>query len=159
MLDLILNNLKEENKRIVYTDGKTNIDNKTLYLYVKRIYNYILEHQKTKTPIIVYGHKSIYMIASFLACSFAGIAYVPVDITIPKDRFDSILEEINPEIIIATEKLETENKNVLNNIEEICLNEKNDTLELNPLMKEEDIYYIIFTSGSTRKTKRCKNYI
>ena len=161
MLNIILKNLKEDTNIIVYSDGQVDIDNKTLYSYVKRIYNYILKNQKTKTPIIVYGHKSIYMIASFLACSFAGIAYVPIDITLPKDRFDDILEEINPEIIIASEELEIKNKNVLNrkNIEDICKNESYDELDIDILMNKEDIYYIIFTSGSTRKTKRCKNNI
>lgn len=155
MLDVILNNLKS-GKEIIYSDGRINIDNQILYLYVRRIYNYILKNQKTKTPIIVYGHKSIYMIASFLACSFAGIAYVPVDITLPKDRLDNILKEINPEIIIATEDLEIENKCLISKemVENICKNKVYDEIELKIHMKSEDIYYIIFTSGSTRKTKR-----
>ena len=159
MLDEILKNLKNCKENNVYSDGNYEITYETLYKYVKCIYNYILNNQTTKTPIIVYGHKSIYMVSCMLACSFAGKPYVPVDTSMPKDRLDRIIEEINPEIIFATENIELNNNITVykDKIEKIC-NER-PKKEIFPLMQKEDIYYIIFTSGSTRYTKRSKNFI
>lgn len=44
-------------------------------------------------PIVVRGHKSPYMVASFLACMKSGHPYVPVDIhSVPVARVASIAE-------------------------------------------------------------------
>lgn len=80
------------------------------------------------------------MIASFLACSFAGLTYVPVDITIPDGRKKKIIEQVNPKIIIDKE------------IENIM--DRENYKEISKIdMKDEDIFYIIFTSGSTGEPK------
>lgn len=156
MLDEMLNNLIKCKDNKAYSDGTYKITYETLYTYVKCIYNFILENQKTKTPIIVYGHKSIYMISCMLACSFAGKPYVPVDISMPKDRLDNIIKEIKPQIIFATENTELNNNIIVykDEIEKICNNSPKKQKEILPLMQKEDIYYIIFTSGSTRQTQR-----
>lgn len=80
------------------------------------------------------------MIASFLACAFAGLTYVPVDITIPDGRKKKIIEQVNPKIIIDKEIeniMDRENYKGISKID----------------MKDEDIFYIIFTSGSTGEPK------
>ena len=80
------------------------------------------------------------MIASFLACSCAGIPYVPIDVSIPVERKKKIIEQINPDIII--------NKDIEN-----ILNNEN-YLDISKIyMQDDDIYYIIFTSGSTGEPK------
>lgn len=80
------------------------------------------------------------MIATFLACSFAGIPYVPLDNSIPKKRKDEIIKEINPKIIIDETIEKIMKKQYYKDINKI-------------LMNDEDIYYIIYTSGSTGKPK------
>ena len=40
------------------------------------------------------------MKATFLACSFAGMTYVPIDENMPEDRKENIIEQINPSLII-----------------------------------------------------------
>ena len=49
----------------------------------------------------MYGHKEIYMKATFLACSFAGITFVPIDESTPKERIDLIIEQVNPYCIFG----------------------------------------------------------
>ena len=44
----------------------------------------ILKENKQKKPVIFYGHKEIYMKATFIACSFVGMTYVPIDENVPK---------------------------------------------------------------------------
>lgn len=150
ILEEILNNLKKDNNKDVYSNGKLDFKYKTLYKSVKNLYNYLVKYVKDKTPIIVYGHKSIYMVICFLACSFAGIPYVPIDISISEERLKKIIENIKPKLILAVEPININDKFIINKnkIEKICNNYKT-SKEIIPLMKEEDVYYIIFTSGST----------
>lgn len=161
MLEEILKNLKEYKENKAYTDGENSVTYGTLYKYIINMYNFILENQNTKTPIIIYGHKSIYMISCMLACSFAGIAYVPIDISMPIERLKKIIEEVTPSIILCTEEINIDSYKIINKseIDSICSKDILQSREIELLMKEKDIYYIIFTSGSTRKTQRSKNYI
>ena len=73
MLNKILYNLKKYPDDECYQISNTIYKNKDLYKYVCNIYNYLIQNCKYQDKIIVYGHKEIYMIASFLACSFAGM--------------------------------------------------------------------------------------
>lgn len=146
ILDEILNILKKKSKRIAYTIGREKYTYADLYKYVSNIYEFIEENNKEKKPVIVFGHKQIYMKAAFLACSFAGMAYVPVDESIPQERVNSIIDQVNPEIIIG----EIKNYNSISKKEIHDIMNKENYKEINDIsMKPEDTYYIIFTSGST----------
>lgn len=140
MLSRILNNLKAFPEAECYEVSGKIYKNKDLYKYVCNIYHYLLEKNKSKKSVVVCGHKDIYMIASFLACSCTGVSYVPVDTSIPEKRKQAIIDKINPDIIID-EKIESIMKN--DNYEEIS----------NIFMNDENIYYTIFTSGSTGEPK------
>ena len=56
----------------------------------------------TRSPYIVYGHKSPLMIASFLACLRSGHAFVPVDSELPASRVLDIYQQIDNSHVIAT---------------------------------------------------------
>lgn len=140
MLNKIINNLKDYPEDECYEINGNIYKNKDLYKYICNIYHYVLNNNKSKKGVIVYGHKDIYMIASFLACSCAGIPYVPIDVSIPVERKKKIIEQINPDIII--------NKDIEN-----IMNNEN-YLDISKIyMQDDDIYYIIFTSGSTGEPK------
>lgn len=140
MLNRILYNLKKYPEDNCYQINNKIYTNKELYKYVCNIHNYLVKHCKYQDRVVVYGHKEIYMIASFLACSIAGITYVPMDISIPEERKNAIINQVQPKIIIDK------------SIEEIMKNEHfEDILKVN--LKPDDIYYIIFTSGSTGEPK------
>ena len=83
------------------------------------------------------------MIATFLASSFAGMTYIPVDISVPLERKDKIIRQAEVGIIIDKSIEEIMNKKEYKEISEI-------------FMKENDIYYIIYTSGSTGEPKGVK---
>ena len=140
VLNRILNNLKTFPESECYEISGKVYKNKDLYKYVCNIYQYLLENNKNNKSVIVKGHKEIYMIASFLACSYAGMTYVPIDISIPEERKNVIIDKICPDVIID-EKIESIMDN--DNYEEIS----------NIFMKNDSIYYIIFTSGSTGEPK------
>lgn len=140
MLNKILQNLKNYPDDECYQIRKNIYKNKDLYKYVCNIYDYVLKNNKNKKPIVVKGHKQIYMVASFLACSMAGFTYVPIDEYIPSEREEKILRQVNPDLIIDEK------------IENIMKKEHPKAIE-KIYLKDEDIYYIIFTSGTTGEPK------
>ena len=88
------------------------------------------------------------MKATMLACSFAGITYIPIDESMPEERLRQIINQIDPGLIIGRniDKQEIYKIMVQDNFKEI------EKVNLKP----EDIYYIIFTSGSTGVPKGVK---
>ena len=104
----------------------------------------------SKIPVIVYGHKSPWMIVCFLACVKAGKAYCPQDISIPKVRVFDTVRSVEPELVFVVEgELEPqigkclglkEIKKIAENTEEKSCKEW--------WVKGDDTYYIIFTSGT-----------
>ena len=60
------------------------------------------------TPIVVYGHKSPFMLVCFLACVKAGRAYCPVDLSMPHERIAAIIKKVGNDIAFATEEIPCE---------------------------------------------------
>ena len=154
ILDEILNVLKKSTDK-AYTINYESYTYNELCKFVCNIYQFLLKENKEKKPIVIYGHKEIYMKSAFLACSFAGITYVPVDDGLPNERVEKILEQVKPKLIIGdfcSEKYENISKKQIYQI----MDDESD-LEINKVyMNPNDIYYIIFTSGSTGVPKGVK---
>ena len=158
ILDDILNIIKKNNLNNAYT-----IDNKTFtynqfYKYVCNIYNFLLKTNKEKKPIIVYGRKQVYMKSVFLACSFAGMPYVPIDASAPKERIDRIIKQVSAEMIVGDININLDENIKIISTEKIneIMNGENYSYIENIYMKPDDIFYIIFTSGSTGIPKGVK---
>jgi len=119
----------------------------------KLAYEIQLEAGNDKTPIIVYGHKNKYMLISFLACVKSGRSYCPIDISVPTERTNKIINTVKPQIILATEKIEIQDNRIwsLDKIKQCCETDKN--IEEKYCIKQDDVFYIIFTSGSTGNPK------
>lgn len=155
ILNEILEIIKKSKPFKAYT-----INNKTytygdLYKYVSNIYEFLLKENPEKKTIIVYGHKDIYMKSTFIACSMAGMAYVPIDTEMPKNRVNLIINQVKPCLIIGNFNCDAVKTISQNDIEQIMNQE--DYKEINEIyLKPEDIYYIIFTSGSTGTPKGVK---
>ena len=148
ILDDILKILKEKSNNKAYTITNQSYSYKELYKFVCNINQFLITENKEKRPVVVYGHKEIYMKATFLACSFAGMTYVPIDESMPEDRVEQIIEQIKPSIIIGKDISKEKIYNIMNN---------NNYTEIEDIqLKPNDIYYIIFTSGSTGKPKGVK---
>lgn len=147
ILDTILYNLKTYPDKICCKHDKF-YSNKEFYELVCKIYTLIKDSPKDR-PIVVYGHKEAYMIASFLACSFLGITYVPIDKSLNEERINYIIDLVKPSLIIG----DLPKCNVTNIISKE-INEVNQYEDIQEIeMKPDDTYYIIFTSGSTGNPK------
>lgn len=164
ILDKISENAKKYPERLAYCVEapenslggvkKHSLCWKDLENYSNRLASYLENTLNGKNPIIVYGHKSPYMIVCFLACAKSGRAYCPVDISVPHSRVEAIIREVEPEIILTTEELSIENKKILPlpSVISIIQNEEQAIHKPAPVLAE-DIFYIIFTSGSTGTPK------
>ena len=148
ILDDILKALKEGKSNKAYTINDKSYSYKELYKFVCNIYHFLIKENKDKKPVVVYGHKEIYMKATFIACSFAGMTYVPIDDSMPKERVEKIIKQVNPLLIIGKNISKQKINEIMN---EDSYKEVNDIY-----LKSDDIYYIIFTSGSTGVPKGVK---
>ena len=102
-------------------------------------------------PIIVYGGQEFEMIASFVACSKAGRAYIPIETHTPSERFEMICSVAKPALIIeTTQSISDETRGLIGEIPTIRYDHipMVEEVTLTPV-SGDDTYYIIFTSGTT----------
>ena len=109
-----------------------------------------------RTPIIIYGNKENLMMAVMMAALKSGRAYIPIDISYPKERVEAIISEVKPKVLVDFSKENTfENMRVLKEKElnEIQKEYVNAEIQKDNWVKEDENAYILFTSGSTGKPK------
>lgn len=137
MIDVLNFILKYENsEKIAYVNENDKITYKDLIKEAKK-YSDILKKKKV-SKVILFGHKNIDMIISILSCMMAKKCYIPIDVFTPKERINSIINELDDAVIINNSEQELNNSIKLCNID-----------NLNDGTSDNDICYIIFTSGST----------
>ncbi len=155
LLDNIKFNLENLEEHTCYRARDKTVTYGKLNSIVKQIYCYLIEN-KIEGKVICYGHKQIEMIATFLACSFAGITYIPVDSSTPLERLKYIISSSKSNVIFnyTEDDYNFDLIRVINKNDQIQIFSKdiqNTTIDIK--IKKEDIYYIIYTSGSTGEPK------
>ncbi|MBC2115112.1 D-alanine--poly(phosphoribitol) ligase subunit DltA [Listeria booriae] len=116
---------------------------------------FLMKELKSDAPVLVYGHMQAQQIVAFVACSKAGRAYVPIDLSMPADRIKQITEVAQPELILCTEVLEedamTAGVGVLapEELQAVIDNYRGHEPAPSQCVTADQNYYIIFTSGST----------
>lgn len=134
-----------------------------LELYSSRLANYIESRYGTnKEAVAVYGHKNPYMLVCFLALVKSGRGYCPIDISVPKQRSDMIIDCLDSEFVFILESNDAEDEGLVKvgNKDVITLEQVKDIVQ-NVLsevpgekaLKGNDVFYMIFTSGSTGMPK------
>ena len=151
-LDDVLKGFKDNGNKIAYSNNSTSYTYLDLYVFICKVYELIKFEDKTR-PIIVYGEKEVYMKASFLACAFLGIPYVPIDKSISDNRFNYIIEAAKSNIIIGDvdKRISNDAIKVISFQDIQSVNEYKDIQKIN--MQPNDTFYIIFTSGTTGNPK------
>lgn len=123
--------------------------------YSDRIAAYLQEHiPDDKSPVVVYGHKQLYLPVIFLGCVKANHPYCPVDSSEAGERIQMILDEAKPHIVFAAEPLNVGHDNILplEKVKNICLSESFSRKETSSSQKD-DVFILLFTSGSTGRPK------
>ena len=112
-----------------------------------------------KKPVVVYLNKSIKVLASFMGIAYTGNFYSPIDIDMPAQRVNRILEVLEPEVVITTAELKEEfakfdYKGSYLIYEDISPIAKSDAVEeATAKIIDTDLLYVLFTSGSTGMPK------
>lgn len=124
---------------------------------------------RTKNPVVIYGNKDIEITVVMLAALKTGRAYVPLDITFPPSRVETIMQDVENELLFnfsgetaalpsgCTELKKEELPSLLE--QEGCGGEYqglcagDGRISEDEYVKPEDNCYILFTSGSTGKPK------
>ncbi|MBF0818987.1 D-alanine--poly(phosphoribitol) ligase subunit DltA [Streptococcus danieliae] len=107
-----------------------------------------------KSPVVVFGGQEYEMLATFVALTKSGHAYIPIDSHSALERISAILEVAEPSLIIGIADFPLEVA-----IPRLGFSEVKDTFaqktayDITHAVKGDENYYIIFTSGTTGKPK------
>ena len=107
-----------------------------------------------KSPVVVFGGQEYEMLATFVALTKSGHAYIPIDSHSALERVAAIVEVAEPSLIISVADFPMEVA-----VSSIGLADLQETFaqktpyEITHSVKGDDNYYIIFTSGTTGKPK------
>ena len=119
---------------------------------------YLVENAPADKPVVVYGHKSAYMLVSFVAALKAGLTYSPIDVAYPADRVNDILDQIGSPLVIDLSDGGFPGDSllasaVLGKEDVSCICAQGAELDSQHWIKDETPFYLLFTSGSTGRPK------
>ena len=148
--------LKDSN-RLAIRQREDAVSFKELWNRSEALSAFFLEKNVDHKPIVIYGDKEIDFVAVMHAALKTGVAYVPVDISYPVQRLLKIVDQVEADIIVNFSGID------VNNVDAIVVNadsviktydEFADAVSRRDYwVKEDDICYILFTSGSTGEPK------
>jgi D-alanine--poly(phosphoribitol) ligase subunit 1 len=92
-----------------------------------------------KSPVVVVGHKEPEMLIAFLGVVKSGHPYVPLDLSIPRQRVEHIVQASGSQLVLTAAR-----------VAELAATPK---AVRTTQVAWNDPYYIIFTSGSTGEPK------
>ncbi len=110
---------------------------------------------RTKAPVAVCLRRDISDVLFFLSIAYSGNFYVPIDLSLPKERVLGMLADIEPALILTRDgkklpsELPEDHVKVVDSFE----TEPADGIAPWRTCKDTDPLYVIFTSGSTGAPK------
>ena len=107
-----------------------------------------------KSPVLVFGGQEYEMLATFVALTKTGHAYIPVDSHSALERVAAIAEIAEPSLIIAINDYPLETTISILDVHAVqSAFEAKSPYEITHSVTGDENYYIIFTSGTTGKPK------
>ena len=108
-----------------------------------------------KSPVVVFGGQEYEMLATFVALTKSGHAYIPIDSHPALERVAAIVEVAEPSLIIAINDFPLADVAApIFSAEQVqTAFREGASYELSHPVQGDDNYYIIFTSGTTGKPK------
>ena len=108
-----------------------------------------------KSPVVVFGGQEHEMLATFVALTKSGHAYIPIDSHSALERVAAIVEVAEPSLIIAINDFPLADVAApIFSAEQVqTAFREGASYELSHPVQGDDNYYIIFTSGTTGKPK------
>lgn len=133
----------------VHTYGDLKKDSDSLAAHIDRL------GLPDKSPVVVFGGQEYEMLATFVALTKSGHAYIPIDSHSALERVAAIVEVAEPSLIIAINDFPLADVTApIFSAEQVqTAFREGAPYELSHPVQGDDNYYIIFTSGTTGKPK------
>lgn len=133
--------------KIAIKDATNQLTYKEVYQLAIRIADALKIQNLAGEPVGIALQNGVYFPVAMLGVLAAGMPYVPLDIDLPKDRNERIIQHSGLKIIIANSTELSFSDSLLYLYIDQLPTSKTDTFKLEA--SADDIAYIIYTSGST----------
>jgi D-alanine--poly(phosphoribitol) ligase subunit 1 len=142
---------QKDPERVVYRENQQTYTYGHLVARANHLAAYIEAALTTNGPIMVYGELEFDMVVAFLAASKTGRAYIPVEHTTPKERVELILSVAKPDMIISVADWQGPETNIplITASQLVEIYQQEQLVKPTTSVTGNEIYYIIFTSGTT----------
>lgn len=160
MVTNILEYLEETEKRYpnkaAFVDEWEEYSYQQLKEYGQAIGTGIAKNEQLRRPVVIYLEKSVRVIASFMGVLYSGNFYCPIDVTMPMERVETILNILEAPIIITDEVHKDKIAEVAKGAEILLYDEiihgqvnEEKLTTIREKVIDMDPMYVLFTSGST----------
>lgn len=157
----VLEYLEESARRVpdkvAYSDEKDSLTFSELLCRARSIGTYIARKIGTNRPVAVAVGRHIGSICAFFGVLYSGNFYVPLDPEMPSLRLESILNRLNPALLLyrSDDKIDSFPDGLLRLCYDEIREKPNDELlsARRSAVLDIDPVYVIFTSGSTGTPK------
>ena len=138
MLEKLKKVVEENPHKIAYIVDNEKITYQDLWDKTEKIGKYL--KKSPIGPIIICGNKDIDVVLSIIGCIKAKRPYIPINLSTPNKRIEKIIKLTKPALIISKDKIFDSSYS----LDELSIFNNEDEKEY-----DNDITYIIFTSGTT----------
>lgn len=149
------NTAREHPDTVAFEDDQDRLTYGELLRRAREIGSYLAGVTKAQTPVLILMEKSPSCIAAMMGAVYAGCFYTPVDPAMPQSRLQLINDVLQPACILCEEKYLAAAKELAQGVpvfvtQEIpcAVNEKR-LLDIRKGHVDNDLLYVLFTSGST----------
>lgn len=153
ILEQIFEVAKQNPDQIAVSESSRDYSYKDLFQAIGAISSQIDEYKGSSRPIMVLGKNDFLTLASMLAVSKTGRAYIPIDAHTPLERVEMIVNASKPSLILTTSPEEEDLKKLLGHTLSISYQGQADfdweQVDLRKSVSGNDSNYIIYTSGTT----------
>lgn len=156
ILDYLEATAKRLPEQIAFAGAEGELTFAALEATAKRIGTYLTRFGGRNCPMAVMMQKTPVSVAAFLGCVYSGNFYTPIDVTMPKERVVSILNTLQPKVLLIDEKSRKTAAGLGYAGEIVVLEEILETEIDEPALRkirlqaiDTDPLYALFTSGST----------
>ncbi len=139
--------------KVAFVDEYRSITFKQLREEALRVASSLVSRKIVKRPIGIYMEKCVECIVAFLGVAYSGNFYTPIDAEMPQSRIGKIMGALQPNLIITDKKYNKRADAIADGCEVLIYEniqvEGQVQLHLPEGRIDEDVLYVLFTSGST----------